>query len=88
MPFDRGQAINRLIERRLERLHIHPGLRQQRSRTAIVLLQQGEQQVLRLDHLVVVTDRQALCIGQSLLKFGGKFVEAHEGSPLNDQDAK
>ena len=88
VPFDRGQAINRLIERRLERLHIHPGLRQQRSRTAIVLLQQGEQQVLRLDHLVVVTDRQALCIGQSLLKFGGKFVEAHEGSPLNDQDAK
>ena len=88
VPFDRGQAINRLIERRLERLHINAGLCQKRSRTAIILLQQGEQQVLRLDHLVVVTDRQALCIGQSLLKFGGKFVEAHEGSPLNDQDAR
>jgi hypothetical protein len=33
--------------------------------------------MLRLDHLVVVTDGQALGIGQSLLEFCGKFVKAH-----------
>ena len=27
-------------------------------------------------------------VAQGFGKFGGKFVEAHEGSPLNDQDAK
>ena len=71
MAFDLRQAIHRLIQRGLERLHIDTGLRQQRSRSPVVLLQEGQQQVLRLDHLIVVTNGQALSIGQSLLELGG-----------------
>ena len=81
MSLDLWQTSNGLTERSLECLHIGAGLRQQRCRAAIVLLQQGQQQMLRLDHLVVVTDGQALCIGQSLLEFGSKFVKTH-GFPL------
>ena len=82
------QPVNRLLERRFQRLHIRPGLRQQRRRPTIVLLQQSQQQVLRFDHLVIVTNGQTLRIGQSLLKFGSKFVEAHEITPRKNQDAK
>jgi hypothetical protein len=43
------------------------------------LLQQREQQVLRLDIRVIVADSQALRIGKCLLKLGRKLVKSHDG---------
>jgi hypothetical protein len=77
VSFDFRQAGDRLRERRLQRRHVDAGTRQQRRGGAVVLLQQGEQQVLWLDQLVVVADRQTLGIGQRLLELGRQFVETH-----------
>ena len=77
VAFDFRQALDRLIERGRERLHIGSRLGQQRRGRAVVLPEQGEQQVLRFDHRVVVADRQALGVGQGLLEFGCQFVESH-----------
>jgi hypothetical protein len=77
VSLDLGQTTDGLIERGLERLHIDAGPRQQRRARAVLLLQQGQQQVLRLDHLMVMTDGKTLRIGQSLLKLGSQFVQAH-----------
>ena len=78
LPFDLGQAVDRLVQRALQRADIDAGARQQRCGAAVLLVEQGQQQVLRLDELVVVADRQALRIGQRLLELGGEFVETHE----------
>ncbi|KFB72875.1 MAG: hypothetical protein AW09_001921 [Candidatus Accumulibacter phosphatis] len=77
VSLDLRQTSDRLRQCRLQRRHIDTGARQQGRGCAIVLLQQGQQEVLWLDQLVVVADRQTLGIGQRLLEFGRQFVETH-----------
>ena len=81
VAFDLRQAVDGLIDRRFQRLHVDARLCQQRGRCAVLLLQQGHQQMHRLHHLVVVADSQALCVGQRLLKLGGQFVLSHGECP-------
>ena len=59
-PENLRQAVDRLVEVGAQRRHVDAGAGQQRAGAAIFLLEQRQQQVLRLDHLVVVADRQAL----------------------------
>ena len=84
MPFHLGQTLDRLLQRGLQRRDIAAGARQQRSCAAVGIVEQGQQQVLRLDELVVAADRQTLGIGQRLLELGGKFVETHESLLLDN----
>jgi len=71
------QTSNGLRQRGFERLNVDPGVRQQGRGRTVLLLQQGEQQMLRLDEGIVVTDGDALGIGQGLLKLGREFVQTH-----------
>ncbi len=80
VAFDLGQAIQGLGQCRLQPADIGSGTCQQGRRAAVLLVEQGQQQVLRLDELLVVADRQALGVGDGLLEPGRKFVEAHGGS--------
>ena len=77
VPSTFGRRSMRALQRRLQRRHVDAGALQQRARAAVVLVQQRREQVLRLDVLVVVAERQALRVGQRLLEFGGQFVETH-----------
>jgi hypothetical protein len=75
-----GQALEGLAEGGLQPGAIHAGPLQQRRGAAVVLVEQGQQQVLRLDELLVVADGQALGVGEGLLELGGEFVVAHKAS--------
>ena len=77
VAFHLGQALHGLLQRGLQPADIGAGTLQQRTRAAVVLLEQGQQQVLRLDELVVQADSQALRIADGLLEFGGELVETH-----------
>ena len=79
--FDLGQTRQRLFQILAQARHIGPGPAEQRRRSAVILIKQGEQQVLRLNELLVSANGQTLSIGQGLLEFGRKFVEAHVDSP-------
>jgi hypothetical protein len=79
LAFDLGQAAQRLGQRRFQRRHLHAGARQDGRRAAAFLVQQGEQQVLRLDVGMVAADGQALRVGKGLLELGGELVETHKG---------
>jgi len=46
---------------------------------AIILVQEGEHQVLRLDEAVVVGQGLALGVAQGLLELGRQFVDSHGG---------
>ncbi len=63
VAFDLGQAGQGLFQVALEARHIDAGPAEQRTGAAIVLLQQGEQQVLRFDELLVVAIGQAQGVG-------------------------
>ena len=82
VAFHLGQARHGVVQRRLQRVDVAAGTGQQRTRPAVGIVEQSQQQVLRLDELVVVADGQALGIGQGLLQFGREFVETH-GALLN-----
>ena len=55
------------------------GLCQQRPQAAALLVQQGQQHVRRLDHLVIAAHGQGLGVGQGGLETAGQFVVAHGG---------
>ena len=74
MAFCRGGA---------ERTGIHPRALQQRLGAAIVLAKQCREQVQRLDELLIVAHRNALCIREGLLELGGELVEAHDRKSLS-----
>ena len=80
--FDLRQSLDRLFERRLQPRHGNTGPRKQRRGPAVFLRQHCRQQMLRLDEAGVVAEREALGVGERLLKFGRQFVEAH-GNPLS-----
>src|SRR5690606_34076777 len=60
-----------------QRPDVHPGPLQERGGAAVLLVEEREQQVLRLDEAVVVGERLALGIGQRLLEAGGELVDSH-----------
>ncbi len=81
VPCTCGSRVDRLLERRREPLHVDAGALQQRACGAVLLVQQREQDVDRLDELVVVAARDALRIGERLLELGREFVDSHGGDP-------
>ena len=78
LAFHLGQAGQRLGQRRLQRRHLRAGARQDGRRAAAFLVQQGEQQVLRLDVGMVAADGKALRVGKGLLELGGELVKTHK----------
>ena len=78
LAFDLGQPRQRLGQRRLQRRHLYAGTRQDRRRAGAFLVQQRQQQVLRLDVGMVAADGQALRVGKRLLELGGELVETHK----------
>ena len=83
LALDLGQPADGAPERTLELGHGDAGARQERRRPAVVLLEHGGEQMLRLDEAVVVGERLALRLGERLLEFGGQLVETHRESPGN-----
>jgi hypothetical protein len=79
---DLGQPADRLRKRLLEGIRVAPRLGDQRRGAALLLLEQCEQEVLRLDVLVVLADRPALGVRQGFLELGGELVEAHRPDPV------
>ena len=77
VAFHLGQPFDGIVQRGLQRRDIAARARQQRSRPTVGVVDQGQQQMLRLDELVVAADCQTLRIGQRLLELGGEFVETH-----------
>ncbi len=76
-PFDLRQPLDGFRDRRPDLGHGHPGAGEQRRRSAVVLVEECRQEVLRLDEPVVVAERHALGIGERLLELGRQLVETH-----------
>ncbi len=72
-----GQPVDRLGQGLFQGIWIAAGLRDERSDTAVLLVQEGQQQMLGLDLLVVAPEREALGLGQGLLQLGRELVESH-----------
>jgi len=77
MPLHFGQTFDGRFQGRAQGLHVGPGPLQDGGDTAVLLVEERKQQMLRLDVGVVVAHRHALRIGKGLLEFGGQFVETH-----------
>ena len=71
-----GQVVDGFLRRGLQRAHIGAGTLQQRAR-AVVLLQQGQQQVQGVDIGMVVAQRKRLGFRQGFLEFCRQFVNTH-----------
>ncbi len=69
-----GQALQRALQGIGQAADVDAGALQERPGAAVVLVQQGHQQVDRFDVLVVVADRQALGIGKGFLQLGCQFI--------------
>src|SRR5258706_176915 len=65
---DFGEPLDRVFERFLQRRDVHAGALQERGSAAVLLVEEREQQVLRLDEAVVVGQRLALGVGEGLLE--------------------
>ncbi len=85
--FHRRQAVERLGELRAQGIDVHVGLGEQAAGRAAFLVEQRRHQVRRFDELVVAPERQALRVGERLLKLGGHFVHAHGSIVLNSSDS-
>ena len=77
VALDLGQALDARAQGLAQRRHVDAGLGQDRGGAAILLIDQGQQQMLRLDIGIVVAHREALRVGEGLLELGREFVEAH-----------
>ena len=75
--FDFGQALYCGFESTAQRCDVDTCALQQRSRAAILLCEQGLQQMLRLNIGMIAADRCALRVSEGLLELGGEFVETH-----------
>ena len=73
----RGQAVERLAERRAQLVDVDIRLRQQVTHRAALLVEQRHHQVRRFDELMVAPDRQALGVGQGHLEFAGQSIHPH-----------
>jgi len=71
------QALDGGVGGRLQRRGAHARAFEQRAPRPVGLAGDRRQQVHRLDVLVVVGQRETLCVGQGLLELGGELVEAH-----------
>ena len=74
-PSAGGRAARRARLCSLPRLT--PALANSGLSAAALLVEQRQQQVRRLDHLVVAADGQRLGVGQGVLEAAGQFVVAH-----------
>jgi len=63
VALDLRQTGQRLFKIALQAGYVNTGARQQRGRSAVILIDQGEQQVLRFDELLVAANGQTLGIG-------------------------
>ena len=75
-----GQALERLLERTLDDLGARAELGEDRADHTLALLEQRQQQVLRLHRLVVVLVGQRLRRLHRLLGLDGEFFESDHGS--------
>ena len=75
--FDLGQLFNQSNEISSEQRRVAARLGDQAGDAAAFLAEQREQQVLGLDVLLVVPEREALGLAQRFLQLGGEFVETH-----------
>ena len=62
------QTRHRVVERGLQRLHLHARVRQERARRTVLLRDQRGQQVGRFDVLIVMSDGETLRVGQRFLE--------------------
>ena len=79
---DFGEVIHQLPQATLQARDIEAGLGQQRPHRAPLLLQHGQQQMGRLDEVVVPGYSQGLGIGQGRLQSACEFLHRHSGSPF------
>src|SRR6185503_19156848 len=77
LALDLRQAPDGFLERLLERRHVDPGALQERGGARVLLVQEREQKMLRLDEAAVVGEREALGVGERLLELGGELVDPH-----------
>ena len=75
-----GQALERLLERTLDDLGARAELGEDRADHTLALLEQRQQQVLRLHRLMVVLVGQRLRRLHRLLGLDGEFFESDHGS--------
>ncbi len=80
VAFDLGQPRYRLLRRLAQPRHVDCRTRKQGGGRAVFLLEQRDQQVQRLDELLVLPCGDALCIGERLLELGRQFVKTHLAS--------
>ena len=74
VPSTFGRPSTHLVEQRAQPVDVHARLDQQRPHAAALGVEHGQQQVRRLDELVVAPDGQRLRIGQRRLEPTGEFV--------------
>ena len=75
---DAGQAIDGLFELIDESTHVDTGPLEQGAATAVILIQQGHQQMQRINVLVVAAYGEALSVGERFLQLGREFVEVFQ----------
>src|SRR5262249_2042937 len=74
---DLRHPVQGLAEPLLQRVRVATRLGDQAGGAAVFLAEQREQQVRRLDLLVVTAEREALGVGQALLQLRGELVLSH-----------
>ncbi len=79
--FHRRDAADLLEQARAQQVHVDAGAIEQRARAAAFLVEQREQQVHRLDELVIAADRERLRIRQRELEFRRQPILSHRGAP-------
>ncbi len=75
--FHLRQAVEQRREIGAQLLDVRAGLGEQGPQRAALLVEQREQQVARLDLLVVAPDGERLGVGQGVLEAAGEFVVTH-----------
>ncbi len=75
---DSGQTLQRLTQGGAQGGNIKADLHQQRLDRAVLLFNQRQQQVQRINLGVVAADRHGLGVGQGDLELAGHTVNAHE----------
>src|SRR6185312_14752496 len=64
-------------ERLPEGADVHARALEERRGSTVLLVEEREEQMLRLDEAVVVGEREALRVRERLLEAGGERVDAH-----------
>ena len=76
-----GQARNGVGKSLLQSIRISARLADKPGHPAVLLVEEGEEQVLGLDVLAVLAQRIALRLGEGLLQLGSELFETHRLDP-------